>query len=666
MRYSIKFTFLIFLFQIVSFQVFAQFREAHPETKKYALLERGGYLVTDYIFDELDRRSDTTFFAKKGELCGLINEKGETRIPFEYEAIELFLSPFSWQNGLAAVSKNKQKDGTWGMVDLEGEVVLPLKYDYVRSIFPDLIVAREFTDTMLQFFDGEGKPLFTTPGRSVTKGFDEKSIRINRHKQPDFFADKMGQPIFPDRFESPVWTDGKFVINIKDRKHGVTDWSGKVIIPFEWERIKPVGASLFIVQENGYHLGLMNGKGETILPASPCELYQFGTEPGNVIIRKIEGQRYSDEIYDTKGKKLDVLVGFATLIDMDRQLPRRPDSEPRRYLKIETKDGVRQINKGDGTPIIGPISGGAKYYSEAHPILINLVGEGGKNLGSYATDLNGKIILPNGKYTHLSHTVDPKVLWASTEDKRSGFVHLDRPEEAKIIYKNTSRMANDFWRAGLKNEYYLLSPTGQLLSKKGFARMDVPNKDQVRIFQKDERTNGRLRAVAKVKGMGYEEWIALNENGEAFYFSNDAIIFEEVEEEFIDQPVEEEMEIVMEEVDVPYQEEKVAASKSNNPNRYSEFPGGDEAINKFIYDNLKYPKEAKEKGIQGEVHIYFKVDIDGSIFNAIIAKDIGGGCSEEALRIVNAMPNWEPGMTGGTPTITSQMVRVKFELEEKD
>ena len=112
-------------------------------------------------------------------------------------------------------------------------------------------------------------------------------------------------------------------------------------------------------------------------------------------------------------------------------------------------------------------------------------------------------------------------------------------------------------------------------------------------------------------------------------------------------------------------QEKVAASKGKNPNRYSGFPGGVEAKNNFIDDNLKYPKEAKENGIQGEVKIFFTVDTDGNIIDEKIAKDIGGGCGEEALRIVRLMPKWEPGMSGGVPVKTSQVLRVKFELEKK-
>ena len=127
------------------------------------------------------------------------------------------------------------------------KVVLPLKYDYVRSIFPDLMVAREFGDTMLQFFDGKGKPLFTTPGKSVTQGFDEKSMKINRHKQPDFFADKTGKPIFPEYIESPFWTDGKYMyFAIKDRQIWRDRLEGeKSSSLFEWERITAVGESLF-------------------------------------------------------------------------------------------------------------------------------------------------------------------------------------------------------------------------------------------------------------------------------------------------------------------------------------------------------------------------------------------------------------------------------------
>jgi protein TonB len=62
----------------------------------------------------------------------------------------------------------------------------------------------------------------------------------------------------------------------------------------------------------------------------------------------------------------------------------------------------------------------------------------------------------------------------------------------------------------------------------------------------------------------------------------------------------------------------------------------------FIYENICYPDSARKNGIEGIVVISFIINKDGSILNPIIRRNIGGGCDEEALRIVNLFPKFTP------------------------
>lgn len=87
-----------------------------------------------------------------------------------------------------------------------------------------------------------------------------------------------------------------------------------------------------------------------------------------------------------------------------------------------------------------------------------------------------------------------------------------------------------------------------------------------------------------------------------------------------------------------------------------EFPGGKEALFAYIGKNLKYPEQAVEEGIEGVVYVTFVVEVDGSITGVKVLRGIGGGCNEEAVRVVSGMPNWTPGMQAGKP------VRVKYNL----
>ena len=94
-----------------------------------------------------------------------------------------------------------------------------------------------------------------------------------------------------------------------------------------------------------------------------------------------------------------------------------------------------------------------------------------------------------------------------------------------------------------------------------------------------------------------------------------------------------------------------------------EFPGGTAKLLEFIQKNMRYPMKARESDIQGKVYIQFVVETDGSISNANVLRGIGGGCDEEAVRIVNSMPKFKPGKQRGAPVRVQYMVPIVFKLQ---
>lgn len=88
----------------------------------------------------------------------------------------------------------------------------------------------------------------------------------------------------------------------------------------------------------------------------------------------------------------------------------------------------------------------------------------------------------------------------------------------------------------------------------------------------------------------------------------------------------------------------------------------------FIYQNIRYPLEAQQNDIEGTVVVTFVVEKDGKVSSAKVARDIGGGCGEEVLRIINGMNEvnlvWTPGKQKGEPVRTKFNLPVKFKLEE--
>jgi TonB family protein len=93
-----------------------------------------------------------------------------------------------------------------------------------------------------------------------------------------------------------------------------------------------------------------------------------------------------------------------------------------------------------------------------------------------------------------------------------------------------------------------------------------------------------------------------------------------------------------------------------------EFPGGQDALTKFIMDNVKYPKAAKEKGIQGKVMVSFTVTSTGKVENIKVVEAVNDLLDAEAIRVVSAMPNWTPGKSKGTNVDVEMKLPISFKL----
>lgn len=96
-----------------------------------------------------------------------------------------------------------------------------------------------------------------------------------------------------------------------------------------------------------------------------------------------------------------------------------------------------------------------------------------------------------------------------------------------------------------------------------------------------------------------------------------------------------------------------------------EFPGGQEAMMKFISSNINYPEDMAEAGVGGKVFIEFVVRADGSITDVRVLRGIPGGQSldREAVRVVKAMPKWMPGKQSGKPVDVIYRLPVMFKAQ---
>ena len=90
--------------------------------------------------------------------------------------------------------------------------------------------------------------------------------------------------------------------------------------------------------------------------------------------------------------------------------------------------------------------------------------------------------------------------------------------------------------------------------------------------------------------------------------------------------------------------------------------GGMSVFYQELGKNLLYPKQAKELGVEGKVHLQFVVETDGSITNLKVVKGIGAGCDAAALEAMSKSQKWNPGKKGGKNVAVQIMLPVMFKL----
>ena len=93
-----------------------------------------------------------------------------------------------------------------------------------------------------------------------------------------------------------------------------------------------------------------------------------------------------------------------------------------------------------------------------------------------------------------------------------------------------------------------------------------------------------------------------------------------------------------------------------------EFPGGLDAFYEFVSSQLKYPSVARRLGVEGKVFVQFVVDKTGDVTNIEVVRGIGAGCDEEAIRVMNLVPNFSPGKQRGRPVKVRMVVPIYFKM----
>jgi len=134
-------------------------------------------------------------------------------------------------------------------------------------------------------------------------------------------------------------------------------------------------------------------------------------------------------------------------------------------------------------------------------------------------------------------------------------------------------------------------------------------------------------------------------------------VVEEVEQ--IDQEIKEDTKVeVVQRQEEEVEEEQIFTIVEEMPS----FPGGEAELFKYLGKNIKYPEMANSAGISGVVYVTFVVDKDGKIKDVKVLRGIGGGCDEEAVRVVKNMPAWKAGKQRGKAVTVQYNLPIRFTL----
>ncbi|MBK7965013.1 MAG: energy transducer TonB [Bacteroidetes bacterium] len=93
-----------------------------------------------------------------------------------------------------------------------------------------------------------------------------------------------------------------------------------------------------------------------------------------------------------------------------------------------------------------------------------------------------------------------------------------------------------------------------------------------------------------------------------------------------------------------------------------EFPGGTAAMMEYLSKSVKYPSDALEAKITGKVFVSFIINEKGKVTDAKVLRGIGTSCDNEAIRVVNEMPNWKPGTQSGKAVKVKYTLPIAFKL----
>jgi TonB family protein len=546
----------------------AQLRQLDSVSCKMGFWDKGGKVLLQPEYDYLPYDYDTLMMARKGKGYGIIRGNGQVVLPFEYAQI------MRLPNGWFRVTKDHRLQPKWGLLDNNGIEILPLQYEEIGLVDTRWIWVRT-TNRTVQVFDKGGKLLFTSaPSDGPTQvqpGYNTQSVFIRRQSAtPSSWSDLQGQPLDPKGLEGTIWSNGQHFIVKRDRRYGLVDAAGSILLPVRYYSIEPLPNGHFAVEDSTWQKGMMTASGNWLMKEKR-KIVSLGDGPQDYYTPTVPNNNLG--VFDATGKQW--YKGCQSWPVISPLWDYLPECNYQRYSWLEEgRSQLYGLMRADGKLILPVEYKKIAYASDGHPLLAYRREEG-TNWRAMAYDFYGRALLPSS-FLVLEHTESPCLLFGKkTADGRWGFIPLSSPEQAEMIY------------------------------------------DSIKVIP-----NKRIDAY---KG---KEVIRFSLSGQS------------------------------------YPKELLSGVGSGAPSTADpSFPGGESALMNYIARHLRYPEEARKQGIEGTVVLGFMVESDGRLSDIRLRRDIGGGCGEEAVRLVTGMPKWTPGKNAqGKPIQTKMTLPVKFKL----
>ncbi len=639
------------------------FLQYDPKTRKTGVWDAATYQpILPCAFDEvsIQKGKDLLLVATKDGKKALYDGKGKQLVPF-FDQMHFMMMSAPELPQWVVVGSELPEGMRYGIYRPGKGLVLPVKYKEVYAIYPDLIAGRvENPPQEIHFFNEKGTFLYAKEGNSAGRGYNDQTIILRRPGKDWLHYDKQGNDPFPPGFTKPVWMEDSLIIAGEKDAVGLFRLNGDTVLSPVYTNIQKEGTHRFIVRTPKREWGLTDEKGRFLIGIQPFYGLnrEFWEKEEVYISRSAEGG--TSNVYDRDGNLLleQVQISFPSLM-LINQLPQQ---EPWRYLTFRKKEGARLgLYHKDGRQILPMEFNAIQYYSELHPLLASK--EDAAKPGIYqwqAYNKKGKALLNRG-FMELKGTVSPDWILGLPMEKGAkwGFISLKKPAEAQYIYDQILPVLHGFYAGQLGGRWYLLNGEGKKVHAKGFDVMTDPMNLQLNQFYV-EKHKGPLVAAAFEKGAPSGHWVALTRRGLAIpmspppYYDGRSDIMPDMVDEML-----------VEEAPPPMVEEVMAPPPPPPPppvdiQTIPSFPGGEQALQQYLKEQVKYPELAKKNDIQGRVVLGFTVEADGSLSSIRVLRDIGGGCGEEAIRVAKGMPKWLPGKNNGVPAPREYTLMVTF------